>query len=151
VLRSSLFAVLLCACGLAAAQTPAPAAPAEAPLPPLRVSDTVVGTGAEALPGAIVYVYYTGWLLDPSAPGQRGKQFDTSLGKPPFSFPLGARKVIRGWDQGVEGMKVGGKRTLVIPSHLAYGKRGAGGGVIPPDADLVFDVELVDVKQVDVK
>jgi FKBP-type peptidyl-prolyl cis-trans isomerase FkpA len=145
--------VLVGAAGRAAAQTPVPAAaPAvEAPLPPLRASDTVVGTGAEALPGSIVYVYYTGWLLDPSAPGQRGRQFDSSVGKPPLSFPLGARKVIRGWDQGVEGMKVGGKRTLVIPSHLAYGKRGAGGGVIPPDADLVFDVELVDVKQVDVK
>jgi FKBP-type peptidyl-prolyl cis-trans isomerase FkpA len=108
-------------------------------------TDTVVGKGKEAVAGKTVEVNYTGWLYEPKAPKQRGKQFDSSVGRGPFSFPLGAGRVIRGWDEGVAGMKVGGKRTLVIPSELAYGKRGAG-GVIPPDATLVFDVELLDVK-----
>jgi len=108
-------------------------------------TDTVVGKGKEAVAGRTVDVHYTGWLLDPKAPNQRGKQFDSSVGRSPFSFPLGAGRVIPGWDQGVAGMKVGGKRTLVIPPELAYGIRGAG-GVIPPNATLVFDVELLDVK-----
>ncbi len=151
MLRRSLFITLLCLAGLAAAQTTpapavAPAPTAEAPLPPLGIKDTVVGKGAEAVAGAKVYVYYTGWLLDASAPLGHGKQFDSSTGRPPFSFMLGGGRVIKGWDQGVAGMKVGGKRTLTIPSHLAYGKRGAGSGVIPPDADLVFDVELINVE-----
>ncbi|MGH8765867.1 MAG: FKBP-type peptidyl-prolyl cis-trans isomerase [Burkholderiales bacterium] len=108
-------------------------------------TDTVVGKGAEATLGRTVVVNYTGWLHDPSAKNQRGKQFDSSVGRGPFSFPLGAGRVIKGWDQGVAGMKVGGKRTLVIPPELGYGSRGAG-GVIPPNATLVFDVELLDVK-----
>ena len=108
-------------------------------------TDNVVGKGKEAVSGKTVEVNYTGWLHEPKAPNQRGKQFDSSVGRGPFSFPLGAGRVIKGWDEGVAGMKVGGKRTLVIPPELGYGKRGAG-GVIPPDATLVFDVELLDVK-----
>ena len=108
-------------------------------------TDTVVGKGKEAVVGKTVEVHYTGWLYEPKAPKQHGKQFDSSVGRGPFSFPLGSGRVIKGWDEGVAGMKVGGKRTLVIPPELAYGKRGAG-GVVPPDATLVFDVELLDVK-----
>jgi FKBP-type peptidyl-prolyl cis-trans isomerase len=108
-------------------------------------TDTVVGKGKEAVAGKTVEVHYTGWLYEVTAAKQRGKQFDSSVGRGPFSFPLGAGRVIKGWDEGVAGMKVGGKRTLVIPPELGYGARGAG-GVIPPDATLVFDVELLDVK-----
>jgi FKBP-type peptidyl-prolyl cis-trans isomerase FkpA len=108
-------------------------------------TDTVVGKGKEAVAGKTVEVNYTGWLHDPAAKNQRGKQFDSSIGRGPFSFPLGGGRVIPGWDQGVAGMKVGGKRTLVIPPEMGYGARGAG-GVIPPNATLVFDVELLDVK-----
>ena len=108
-------------------------------------TDTVVGKGKEAVAGKTVDVNYTGWLYEPAAPRQRGKQFDSSVGRGPFSFPLGGGRVIKGWDEGVAGMKVGGKRTLVIPPELGYGARGAG-GVIPPNATLVFDVELLDVK-----
>lgn len=108
-------------------------------------TDTVVGTGKEAVAGAMVQVNYTGWLYDAKAADKRGAKFDSSIGRGPFSFPLGAGRVIKGWDQGVAGMKVGGKRTLIIPSELAYGPRGAG-RVIPPGATLVFDVELLDVK-----
>jgi FKBP-type peptidyl-prolyl cis-trans isomerase FkpA len=115
-------------------------------LPPLVITDTKVGTGREAVAGDQVYVNYTGWLFDAKAKKQHGKQFDSSAGRPPLTFPLGAGRVIKGWDQGVAGMKVGGKRTLVIPSELAYGPRGAGNGVIPPDAKLIFDVELVSIK-----
>ncbi len=109
-------------------------------------TDTVVGKGKEAAAGKTVAVHYTGWLQDLKADKQHGKQFDSSVGRGPFSFPLGAGRVIKGWDQGVAGMKVGGKRTLVIPGDLAYGARGAGNGMIPPDATLIFDVELLDVQ-----
>ena len=108
-------------------------------------TDTVVGKGKEAVSGATVVVNYTGWLHDESAKNKRGKQFDTSIGRGPFSFPLGAGRVIRGWDEGVAGMKVGGKRTLLIPPEMGYGARGAG-GVIPANATLLFDVELLEVK-----
>ena len=108
-------------------------------------TDTVVGKGKEAVAGKTVDVHYTGWLHDPAAKNKRGKQFDSSVGRGPFSFPLGAGRVIKGWDEGVAGMKVGGKRTLVIPPEMGYGPRGAG-GVSPPNATLVFDVELLDVK-----
>ena len=108
----------------------------------LKYTDTTVGTGAEATPGHKVSVHYTGWLYNN---GQKGAKFDSSLDRgEPFSFTLGAQQVIRGWDEGVEGMKVGGKRTLIIPPNLAYGARGAG-GVIPPNATLTFDVELLKV------
>jgi FKBP-type peptidyl-prolyl cis-trans isomerase len=104
------------------------------------------GTGAEAVAGKQVVVHYTGWLRDASKPDSRGAKFDSSRDRSaPFSFVLGAGRVIKGWDEGVAGMKGGGQRTLVIPPELGYGARGAG-GVIPPNATLIFDVELVDVQ-----
>ena len=116
--------------------------------PQLQVIDHVVGKGAEATIGTTVTVNYTGWLYKPLAVKQHGKKFDSSLdaGREPLDFQLGARQVIKGWEQGVAGMKVGGKRTLIIPSELAYGSRGAPGGSIPPNTDLIFDVELLKVK-----
>ena len=105
----------------------------------LRITDLVEGTGAEATSGQTVVVHYRGTLED-------GRQFDASYDRgTPFSFPLGAGRVIKGWDEGVQGMKVGGKRKLVIPPDLGYGTRGAG-GVIPPNATLIFEVELLEVK-----
>jgi FKBP-type peptidyl-prolyl cis-trans isomerase FkpA len=112
----------------------------------LQISNGKVGTGAEATTGKTVSVHYTGWLYDPKTADHRGKKFDSSKDHgDPFEFKLGAGQVIRGWDQGVAGMKVGGTRTLVIPSELGYGARGAG-GAIPPNATLLFDVELLGVK-----
>jgi FKBP-type peptidyl-prolyl cis-trans isomerase FkpA len=111
----------------------------------LKKIDVNPGTGTEAVAGKTVIVHYTGWLYDPAKPDGHGAKFDSSVGKTPFGFPLGAGRVIKGWDEGVAGMKVGGKRTLVIPSAMAYGERGAG-GIIPPNATLVFDVELLEVK-----
>jgi FKBP-type peptidyl-prolyl cis-trans isomerase FkpA len=106
----------------------------------LQYEDTVTGAGAEAKSGQYVQVHYTGWLYND---GQQGAKFDSSLDRnDPFEFSLGAGMVIRGWDEGVAGMKVGGKRTLIIPPELGYGARGAG-GVIPPNATLKFDVELL--------
>ena len=105
----------------------------------LVIEELEVGTGAEATAGQHVQVHYTGWLTD-------GKKFDSSKDRnDPFVFPLGARHVISGWDEGVQGMKVGGRRKLTIPPNLGYGARGAG-GVIPPNATLVFEVELLAVK-----
>jgi FKBP-type peptidyl-prolyl cis-trans isomerase len=104
----------------------------------LRYEDLELGDGAAAKAGDRVSVHYTGWLTD-------GTKFDSSLDHgSPFTFPLGAGKVIKGWDEGVAGMKIGGKRKLIIPANLAYGSRGAG-GVIPPDAELIFEVELLKI------
>ena len=104
--------------------------------------DTVVGDGTAAIAGKEVDVHYTGWLFDENAPDNKGQKFDSSLDRGQlFSFPLGAGHVIKGWDEGIAGMKIGGKRTLIIPAEMGYGARGAG-GVIPPNATLVFDVEL---------
>ena len=111
----------------------------------LQKIDSKIGSGKEAVTGNNVAVHYSGWLFDEKAANQHGKAFDSSVGRGPFEFPLGAGRVIKGWDQGVAGMKVGGKRTLIIPAELGYGARGAG-GVIPPNAKLIFDVELLDVK-----
>ncbi len=112
----------------------------------LQTNDTLVGTGALADVGKTATVHYTGWLYDVKATGLKGSKFDSSIDRgTPFSFTLGVGQVIKGWDQGVAGMKVGGKRTLIIPSSLAYGPSGAGAS-IPPNAALVFDVELLSVK-----
>ena len=106
----------------------------------LQFEDTVVGTGADAKPGRNVTVHYTGWLYED---GEQGAKFDSSKDRgEPFIFPLGGGMVIKGWDEGVQGMKEGGQRTLIIPADLGYGARGAG-GVIPPNATLKFDVELL--------
>lgn len=110
----------------------------------LTVIDVVVGQGEPVTRGDTAVVHYTGWLYDPNADNRRGAQFDTSRGRDTFSFQLGANRVIEGWEEGVEGMRVGGRRHLFIPPELAYGESGAG-GVIPPNATLVFDVELVDI------
>ena len=109
----------------------------------LRYTDEVVGTGAQPKGGQSVQVHYTGWLDDG---GRKGKKFDSSRDRgQPFSFPLGQGRVIPGWDEGVASMRIGGKRTLVIPPALGYGASGAG-GVIPPNATLIFDVELLGAK-----
>jgi FKBP-type peptidyl-prolyl cis-trans isomerase FkpA len=151
----------------AKAPTAAPAAPAAAAAPaepaPLRLGadDKLPSTVSQLItidrePGDpkaraavtrnAVLVHYTGWLYDPSKPDGKGTQFDSSVGRPiPFGFIIGAGRVIKGWDQGVVGMKIQGRRTLVIPPHLSYGERGAGGGVIPPNATLIFDVELINI------
>lgn len=111
----------------------------------MQMIDHKAGDGAEAVPGVMVTVHYTGWLFDPGAPDNKGQKFDSSRDRgDPFVFPLGAGRVIAGWDHGVAGMKVGGQRTLIIPAEMGYGARGAG-GVIPPNATLVFDVELLAV------
>lgn len=109
----------------------------------LKIEDTQVGTGASPNAGQTCVMHYTGWLYDN---GQKGKKFDSSHDrKEPFAFKIGVGQVIKGWDEGVASMKVGGKRTLIIPPQLGYGARGAG-GVIPPNATLIFDVELLAVK-----
>lgn len=129
-----------------AASTPA-AVPVAAPLhiTSLGKIDTQVGTGAEAVYGSQVEVHYTGWLYNPKAENLHGAKFDSSRDAgTPFAFQVGARQVIKGWDLGVVGMKVGGKRTLMIPSYLGYSTKGSGS--IPPNAHLVFDIELLSVK-----
>lgn len=134
-----LLPLLLAACS---SQHAAPAAD----IPAMQSIDTVVGTGPVAKAGDTVEVNYTGWLYDPKAPDHHGKKFDASQDHGgTFAFPLGAGQVIKGWDEGVAGMHVGGKRTLLIPSSMGYGSRGAG-SAIPPNAALVFDVELVSIK-----
>jgi FKBP-type peptidyl-prolyl cis-trans isomerase len=117
-----------------------------APAVPLQKTDLAPGAGAEIKSGQTALVHYTGWLYDAAAPENKGTKFDSSVDRnEPFEFPVGAGMVIKGWDEGVVGMKVGGKRRLVIPPEMGYGARGAG-GVIPPGATLVFDVELVEIR-----
>jgi FKBP-type peptidyl-prolyl cis-trans isomerase FkpA len=130
-----------------AAQTPAAETPSTgSETMPLQKIDLTPGNGVEIKSGQTALVHYTGWLFDAATPENKGKQFDSSVGGEPFEFQLGAGHVISGWDQGVVGMKVGGKRRLVIPPDMGYGARGAGNGLIPPGATLVFDVELVEIR-----
>jgi FKBP-type peptidyl-prolyl cis-trans isomerase FkpA len=137
------------------AQPAAQEAPAEAVVPgsatigpaaeQLIVTDAKFGTGREAVTGSTVSVHYTGWLYRPMAKGRKGRKFDSSRDRgDPLEFQLGAGQVIKGWEQGVNGMKIGGKRTLIIPSNLAYGARAMPN--IPANSALIFDVELLDVK-----
>ncbi len=120
---------------------------AESNITQLETIDKKIGTGEEAVVGNTVNVHYTGWLYDANAPEKKGKKFDSSHDRNDhFSFLLGAGRVIKGWDQGVAGMKVGGHRTLIIPPSMAYGEHGAG-NVIPPNATLIFDVELVGLQE----
>lgn len=112
----------------------------------LQITDVQMGDGAKAVAGADIVVHYTGWLYDTEQPDNKGAKFDSSVDRnQPFEFPLGAGRVIKGWDQGFDGMQVGGKRVLVIPPDMGYGSQGAG-GVIPPDATLMFEVELLEVR-----
>lgn len=135
---------LLAVITLVACSTP-PQAHATGHVDKLTMIDRKVGTGTEAKDGMDVLVHYTGWLYDENARDKRGAKFDSSRDHgAPFNFTLGAGRVIEGWDKGVVGMRVGGKRTLLIPAALGYGANGAGDD-IPPNASLVFDVELIDV------
>jgi FKBP-type peptidyl-prolyl cis-trans isomerase FkpA len=112
----------------------------------LQITDIVQGDGATASAGQQVVVHYTGWLYDPGQPDNKGEKFDSSVDRgDPFVFPLGAGRVIRGWDEGFAGMQIGGKRLLIIPADMAYGERGAG-GVIPPNATLMFEVDLLEIQ-----
>lgn len=143
--RAGAIAVLTLVAAAAAVCIAAPARAQHVTTTPsgLSIIDTKIGTGPAAKPGQTVTVHYTGWLY---VNGKKDKKFDSSLDRgQPFDFPLGRHQVIAGWDEGVVGMKVGGKRTLIIPPSLAYGDKGAG-GVIPPNATLIFDVELLRVK-----
>jgi FKBP-type peptidyl-prolyl cis-trans isomerase FkpA len=146
ILLASVFAFSLNACKAESTPTTQEKPAMTLNITELQKIDTQPGTGREAEPGLHVSVHYTGWLYDEAAEGHKGKKFDSSLDrKQPFDFDLGAGQVIQGWDEGFAGMKIGGKRTLVIPPEMGYGARGAG-GVIPPNATLIFDVELLDVK-----
>ncbi len=131
----------LTACG--GGDDPAPAVPVESPAT-LAKTDISVGTGAEAIVPKVVYIYYTGWLYSSTAAGNKGKQFETRTTGSPFSFKLGANSVVPGFEAGIIGMKVGGKRTVLIPTAQAYGA--AGQGPIPPNSGLVFEIELKDVQ-----
>ncbi len=136
-------AIAIASAGCTGGGSSAGTANAVTPGPALQITDTKVGTGISPKPGQICIVHYTGWLYEN---GAKGKKFDSSLDrKVPFSFVLGEHKVIEGWERGVSTMKAGGKRTLIIPPDLGYGAAG-GGAAIPPNATLIFEVELLNVK-----
>jgi FKBP-type peptidyl-prolyl cis-trans isomerase FkpA len=137
-------AVLLTAMLAAAGCSNSPTEPGPLPSAPYSATDLVVGAGTEATVGRTLSAHYTGWLYDPTRPESKGTQFDSSAGRAPFSFVLGTGNVIQGWHQGFTGMRVGGKRRLILPPNLGYGSQGS--GPIPPNATLVFDVELVGVQ-----
>ena len=138
--------ILLALLGLLGACGPKAPAPAGVGVSALEILDLRGGDGPAIGPGQTAIMNYTGWLYEAAAADKKGKQFDSSkAGGTPFSFTLGTGQVIKGWDQGVLGMKVGGQRRLTIPADLAYGDIGAG-GVIPPGATLIFDVDLLAIK-----
>ena len=155
--RATLFCLAFLLTGFPVSAAQPPQTSRKAALPPkpkgllmittdsgLKYVDTVVGTGATPQRGQRCLVHYSGWLAD--GRGQRGKKFDSSVDRgQPLAIPIGVGRVIKGWDEGLLTMKVGGKRTLYIPSYLGYGPKGAGGD-IPPNADLIFDVELLSVQ-----
>jgi FKBP-type peptidyl-prolyl cis-trans isomerase FkpA len=147
-MRRRLISLVLLAAAIACGGSgrPGSAGPYTGPQPPFAQTDLTVGTGTRAARTARITVNYTGWVYDPNKPDHKGSQFDTSVGRGPFSFTLGAGEVIRGWDQGFNDMRVGGKRQLVIPAELGYGAEGTPDGSIPPNAPLVFEMELLDVK-----
>ncbi|HUE11590.1 MAG TPA: FKBP-type peptidyl-prolyl cis-trans isomerase [Steroidobacteraceae bacterium] len=135
-------AVIVALAGVVAAVSPATAQTVMTTPSGLQIIDIKVGTGASPKTGQICVMHYTGWLYEN---GAKGKKFDSSVDRgEPFEFPIGMHRVIAGWDEGVATMKVGGKRTLIIPPELGYGARGAG-GVIPPNATLLFEVDLLEV------
>lgn len=139
--------VVLGACGKQA-EPPTPSVPITSTpaITELQKTDIVVGTGAPIAEGQVAVVHYTGWLYDAAAADQKGKEFDSSRNRgTPFRFPIGGGQVIQGWDQGVAGMQVGGQRRLVIPASLGYGESGAPRGGIPPNATLMFEVELLGI------
>ena len=149
LLNGQLVAILLgsllaAACGGGDSSSSSPTAPST-PGAPFSQTDLRVGTGAEAVTGRSLTVNYSGWLYNPSQPESKGQQFDSSIGRAPFSFQLGVSSVIQGWHQGLVGMRVGGQRRLVIPPELGYGARG-NPPAIPSNATLVFDVELLAVQ-----
>jgi FKBP-type peptidyl-prolyl cis-trans isomerase FkpA len=153
--RPALAAIGLVMLGLAACQRNEPVPPpgrteamaAWAAIRDLQFTDVVVGAGAAASSGSAVEVHYDGWLYDPASPDHRGRKFDSSRERGrPFKFRIGSGMVIKGWDAGVTGMQAGGRRQLIIPASLGYGERGAGGGVIPPGAALVFEIELLSLQ-----
>jgi FKBP-type peptidyl-prolyl cis-trans isomerase FkpA len=123
-----------------------PTSPTLLPFAEFSQTDLVVGEGADATAGTSATVHYTGWLYDPTQTEQKGGQFDSSVGRTPFTFTLGAGSVIPGFDRGTTGMKVGGQRRVIIPPALGYGSAGSPGGGIPPNATLVFDIELLEVQ-----
>jgi FKBP-type peptidyl-prolyl cis-trans isomerase FkpA len=142
----SVLMVALVSLAACSRETPhAVSAPNAPPVTELQKTDVVKGTGEGISQGQTAVVHYTGWLYDPSAPDHKGREFDSSRKRgEPFRFIIGTGQVIRGWDEGVQGMQPGGQRQLVIPSRLAYGERGQ--SAIPPDATLVFDVELLAIE-----
>ena len=142
---AAILAPFLLFAGPVSAQAPATPAPAE--VKELIKQDILVPPEGKVVEkGKAVLVHYTGWLYDPKAKDQKGEQFDTSVGRAtPFGFVIGAGRVIKGWDEGVPGMREGGKRRLIIPAAMAYGEKGAGNGKIPPNATLLFEVELIKI------
>jgi len=150
IILSVLFTFALSACNHDAPPTPHSTVPEraqpETAMTEMQTTELAPGAGEAIVKGQSAVVHYTGWLYDPEAPDHKGTKFDSSRDRgQPFTFSVGAGRVIKGWDVGVDGMKVGGRRLLVIPASMGYGERGAG-GIIPPNATLLFDVELLAIK-----
>ena len=142
--RAIVAVLVFAACGAGCKGNPTPTSPSVNV--PFTTTDLRVGTGTEATNGRTVSVNYTGWIYDTVAVNNKGRQFDTSIGRTPFAFPLGANRVIPGFERGVLGMRIGGQRRVIIPPDLAYGSTGSGDGTIPANATLIFEIELLDVQ-----